>query len=163
MRFDDIWPDDDAFASSDGALPMVPAGRHSGTIVDAKWKRVTWNVSDANKDGLSLVLTVSVRNHQPVEAIIPAHFRGKLEAICKSAGVTAPVRGVDWHEQTLMDRPVVIETVQAVSKSGREYVRVEKWHASPINPAVAKAKPEPLVRGQAQRAAKAHDADDIPF
>lgn len=163
MRFDDYWPADEAFSPAEETLPMVPVGRHSGTIVDAKWKKLAFNVSDANQEGLSLVLTVSVRNHQPVEAIVPAHFRGKIEAVCNSAGVASPVRGVEWAEQSLVDRPVVIETVQAMSKSGREYVRVERWHASPINPAIAKVKPEPLVRGQAQKAAKAIDSDDIPF
>lgn len=166
MRFDAGWGDDDTVGG--GQLPRLPDGRHTGEIVEAREKVLEFMKSDKNPTGLSLIVTVDVSRYDPVESIIPSNFRGKIESIATAAGVPVPVRGQDWDEQQLVGRTVTIETVQAVAKTGREYVRVEKWHPSPSKPLPPEvAKRQPPARSQTQKAHRAFTenaaADDIPF
>lgn len=164
MRFDDYWNDDDGRGDVEKAL--AADGRHTGEIVDAKIKRLEFMKSDANRDGASIVVTVSLPNAQPVESIIPVNYRGRIEAVARAAGVSLPARGQDWDESQLIGRTVTVETLQAVAKSGKQYVRVEKWLPSPSQPLPAERKP--VARSQAAKAhqaftSNASAADDIPF
>lgn len=157
MRFDEGWDDDDG-GQDTGSLPKLADGTHTGEIVDAKSKRLKFMESDKNPRGDSLIVTVDVRGYQPLECIIPATFRGKVEAVARAAGVTLPTRGEEWDERQLIGRTVTIETVLAVSKKGTEYVRVEKWRESPSKPLPPAS---PAVRRQAPAPLPAND--DIPF
>lgn len=164
MRFDDYWSEDDGVGAVEKAL--AANGRHTGEIVDAKAKRLKFMESDANPDGTSIVVTLALPHSQPVEAIIPANYRGRIEAVARAAGVPLPVRGQDWDESQLIGRTVTVETLQAVSRGGKQYVRVEKWFPSPSQPLPAERKPP--ARSQAAKAhqaftANASAADDIPF
>lgn len=164
MRFDDYWNDDDGHGAVEKSL--AADGRHTGEIVDAKAKRLKFMESDANRDGASIVVTVALPNAQPVESIIPVNYRGRIEALARAAGVSLPVRGQEWDESQLIGRTVTVETLQAVSKGGKQYVRVEKWLPSPSQPLPAERKP--AARSQTAKAhqaftANASAADDIPF
>jgi hypothetical protein len=164
MKFDEGWDDDGREVGA--PLPMVPEGNHTGEIVDAKAKRLKFMEKDNNPRGESLVLSVDIRGYQPLECLIPATFRGLVEAVARAAGVPVPVRGEDWDEGQLIGRMVNIDTVQVVSAKGRQYARVEKWHASPSKPLPA-AKPaerKPAARTPLQKAdAASASNDDIPF
>lgn len=170
MRFDDYWNDDDAiYDDGGGEKAMVPDGRHTGEIVDAKVKSLPFLKNDKNPDGRGIVVTIAIPKYAPIESIIPANFRGKVEALCRAAGVPLPARGQEWSEECLIGRTVTVETVLAVSKAGRDYVRVDRWHASPSQP-LPDAKPaaKPVARSQAAKAhaaftSNAQAADDIPF
>lgn len=167
MKFDAGWDDDNA--SDGGNLPLLPDGTHTGEITEAREKRLKFMEGDKNPDGLALVLTIDVSKYQQVQAIVPANYRGKIEAIARAAGVAIPVRGQEWDEQQLVGRTVTVETVLAVSKKGTEYVRVERWLPSPSKPLPAEvAKRQPPARSQSQKAhreftANAQTPDDIPF
>lgn len=161
MRFDDYWMDDEPAASK----PMAADGRHTGEIIDAKEKRLEFMKGDRNRDGACIVVTVAIPHAQPVEAIIPANYRGKVEALARAAGVPLPAAGQEWDVGSLIGRTVTVETLQAVSKKGTNYVRIEKWYASPSQPIPAAKAP---ARSQAAKAhreftANAQANDDIPF
>lgn len=166
MRFDDWWPEADADTPVETSdLPLAPDGRHTGEILTAEVKPLKFKVCPENQSGTCLVVRVGVPKAKPVEAIVPVQFRGLIERVCRAAGVALPVRGEDWDEGQLVGRTVTIETVHGIGKTGREYVRIDKWHKGPdpLPDAVKKAP----ARSQA---AKAHreftetaNADDIPF
>lgn len=162
MRFDDFWTDDRA---SSEPLPLAADGRHTGEITSAKEKRLDFMKSDQNRDGTSLVVTVEIPKAQPIESIVPCHFRGKVEALCRAAGVALPANGEDWDEQVLVGRTVTVETTHAVSKSGKEYVRIDRWHPSPSKPLPKSAAPARSQTAQAHRefTSNATNGDDIPF
>lgn len=167
MKFDQGWGDESRFAQA-ANLPLVSDGRHTGEILSAQEKCLPFMQSETNKDGKALVLTVDISGFQPLEAIVPATFRGKIEAVARSAGVPIPVRGEEWDERQLVGRTVTIETALAVSpKSGKEYVRIERWHASPSKP-LPPSRPASVARSPAAKAHKQFTAnstsnDDIPF
>lgn len=162
MRFDSYWGDEEEAEDK----PLAADGRHTGEIVDVKEKRLEFMKSEANRDGASLVVTVSIPKAQPIEAIIPANYRGKIEALSRAAGVAPPVRGEEWDTEQLVGRTVTVETLQAVSKKGTAYVRIEKWLASPSQPLPATKKAP--ARSQAAKAHRdftgnAAAPDDVPF
>lgn len=162
MRFDDWWSDD-ASEPAD-ALPLLPAGTHSGEIVKVQWKDLKFKTSDANKAGTSLVLEVEVPGYQPAEAIVPAQYRGLIEAICRAARQHVPVKGEDWDCECLKGQIVRIDTTLGTGKTGREFVRIEKWHkgADPL-PKAAKATPARTPAAKVEAAGQGGSADDIPF
>ena len=165
MRFDEFWTDDDGRAAETPAeLPPAPDGRHAGEITKAQMKDLKFKIADGNPHGTSLVVEIEVPKYQPVEAIIPAHFRGLIQAVCVCAGVAPPARGEDWDEGQLVGRQVVVELVNGVGKTGRPYVRVDKWHHGPA-PLPAEVTKRAPARSQAAKAHKEAclDADDIPF
>lgn len=172
MRFDAYWDDDDDFGDETPRgpdLPLCPDGRHTGEIIKAEVKDLKFKVSEKNSQGTSIVLKIDIPKAQAVEAIIPCHFRGMIERVCRAASVAAPVKGEDWQVKSLLGRTVTIETVQGVGKTGREYVRIEKWFDGPEPlPAAVKSRAAP-ARSQTAKAAQAAqaftegDADAIPF
>lgn len=171
MRFDEWWDWDEQGGRPDGGghLQKLPDGIHTGDIVKAEFKRLSFKKADDNPDGTSLVVTWSKDGYYPVESIVSIRWRGLIEAICRAAGVTPPRRGEEWDEQSLVGRTATIEVEMAVARSGNEYLRVSKWHSSPQQPL-----PEPIAKAPAKRpartpAATAHQEfnanapDDIPF
>jgi hypothetical protein len=170
MKFDDWgwFNDDNGQAAESAEKPMAPDGRHVCEIVKAVVRDVKFKVSDDNPNGTSLCVDVAVPNCQVVEAIIPLQMRGLVEAVCRSASVPLPQRGEDWSAKQLEGRTVSIDTIQGIGKSGRQYVRIEKWHkgTDPL-PEAVKAR-APAARTQAAKAHKEFVAngggpDDIPF
>ena len=141
-------------------LPLVPDGEHVAKVVKAKFKDLSFKKSEQNEHGTSLVVELEVTGYRPVEAIIPAHFRGMVEAVCRAASVPTPKKGENWDESCLVDQFVRISTVQGVGKTGREYVRIDKWipGRDPLPEAITKAP-------KRAKPAKAHEPpeDDIPF
>lgn len=162
MRFDEYWPEDEqAQAAPTGEWPPPPDGRHAGEIVVAEERELSFKVSDANPSGNCLVVKVQIPKFQRVETIVPAQMRWLVETICRAASVNPPKRGEDWSPGQLVGRQVVVEVVNGVGKSGKPYVRVDKWHAGPAPlPEEVKrrpaAKPKPVTNG-------ANHDDDIPF
>lgn len=162
MRFDDFWPEDDKDATQ--ALtedrPLPADGRHSGTIKVSEIRDVPFKVSDANKNGTSLVVKVAIKGCRLVEDIVPVQYRGAIQAICRAARVAPPSRGADWNPADLMDAEVQVETTLHVSQKGTEYVRV-KWVDGP-----AGVRPTRVERAVAQPAKSGRPQlgdDDIPF
>ena len=168
MRFDEFWTDDPSMdPAPSGDLPMCPDGEHAGEIVKAKIKDLKFMVKPENPRGTSLVLEIEVGKYRPVEAIVPAQMRWLIESVCRAASIYVPVKGEDWDPETLIDPQVRIETVYWIAKSGREYVRVEKWIAGsePLpTPAQAPAKPPARTpAAKVEAAGQGGSADDIPF
>lgn len=162
MRFDDYWMDDEPTESK----PMAADGRHTGEIIDAKETRLDFMKSDRNRDGACIVVTVAIPHAQPVAAFIPANYRGKVEALARAAGVPLPVAGQEWDVAELIGKTVTVETLQAVSKKGTSYVRIERWFPSPSQP--LPAAPRAPARSQAAKAHReftshAQGGDEIPF
>lgn len=162
MKFDDFWTGDETAATTEtGELTLVPDGRHVGEIKVARFKEVEWKKCDANPSGLCLTLCVEVAGHQAVWADIPVQYRGLIEAVCRSARVHPPAKGEDWNESVLKGEMVSIETVQGIAKSGRQYVRIDKWHPNPAPlPKEVDAKPAPKRQ---PKPATMGVEDDIPF
>ena len=168
MNFDEFWKDDgDQTTTSTGDLPMLPDGEHAGEIVQAKAKDLKFMVKPENPRGTSLVLEVEVAGYRPLEAIIPAQMRWLIESVCRSASVHIPYKGEDWDPEQLVGRQVRVETVYGIAKSGKEYVRVEKWIAGPDPlPATVAAPAKPAARtpaAQVEAAGQGGASDDIPF
>ena len=163
INFDSWWDDADSPPPT-GNLTMCPDGRHTGEIVKAKVKDLKFKTSDRNPAGTSLVVEVEVAGHHPVEAIVPVQFRGLIEAICRAARVETPPRGEEWDEQQLVGQVVTIETVLGVGKTGNEFVRIERWHASaaPL-PKAVKAQPARTPSAKVEAAGQGGAIDDIPF
>jgi hypothetical protein len=170
MKFDDWgwFNDDNGQASESAEKPMAPDGQHVCEIVKAEFRDVKFSVSDENRTGTSLCLEVAVPNCQIVKATIPVNWRGKFEAVCRAASVAPPQQGIDWPAKQLEGRTVAVDTLQAVSGSGNQYVKIVKWHkgADPL-PEAVKAR-APAARTQAAKAHKEFVAngggpDDIPF
>jgi len=163
MRFDDYWGDEfDGAAVPASELPLAPDGRHTGEIIKAEFKDLKFKISDSNPTGASLVVKIDIPKAQPVEAIVPCHFRGLTEAVCRAAGVHPPQKGEDWSERQLVGRMVTIDTVHGVGKTGKEYVRIDKWHAGPAPLPAEVAKRAP-ARTPAAKVTAGLDGDDIPF
>lgn len=168
MNFDEFWKDDgDQAPTATGDLPMLPDGEHAGEIVKAKIKDLKFMIKPENPRGTSLVLEVEVSGYRPLEAIIPAQMRWLIESVCRSASVHIPYKGEDWDPDQLVGRQVRVETVYGLAKSGREYVRVEKWVAGPDplpTPVAAAAKPAARTpAAKVEAAGQGGSADDIPF
>jgi hypothetical protein len=161
MKYDDFWDDDEGSQTAAATeLQMVPDGTHSATVKKVDYREVEWKKADNNPKGLCLTLMLEVNGHQPVWADIPNHWRGLTEAVCASAGVHPPVKGEDWDEAQLQGQSVTIQTLQCVAKSGKQYVRIEKWLPGPkllpkkAAKAPAKKGPTPVID---------EAPDDIPF
>lgn len=168
MRWDEFLTVENAPAQQQGdALPMLPDDTHVAEITAAWIEPVDfdWAKSATNTEGKCLKLALEKNGFRQFEATVPCHFTGKVEAICRAARVDAPARGVDWDEKQLKGRVVAVETKQAVSQRGREYVRIEKWLPGPEQ--LPKAVRETPARKPAAKAAAAFkeqaNADDLPF
>lgn len=161
MKFGDWWSEEDE-AEPVGQLPLCQDGRHTGTIKAAEIKDLKFKVSDRNPSGTSLVVKVDVPKHQAVEAIVPVQFRGLIEAVCRAARVPTPDPNEHWDVTQLVGQVVVIETVFGIGKTGREYVRVDKWHAGPDPLPAAKA-PARTPAAKVAAAGQGGSSDDIPF
>lgn len=159
MKFEQWWEFNGEAATQTADLPLVPDGNHVAKIVNAQWKDLTFKADDRNPDGTSLVVKLEVTGHAQIEAIAPVTWRGMIEAICRSASQPLPKLDEDWDCRTLKGQYCRISTVQGVSKNGREYVRVERWHEGrePLPEAIRKTPPR-------SKAAKPElPDDDIPF
>lgn len=161
MNFDDWWSDDEPEAPV-GDLTMCPNGRHTGTITEAYFKDLAFKASERNAKGKSLVVKVSVPGHYPVESITPVQFRGYIEAICRAARVAPPAKGEDWDERQLVGQVVAIETTLGVGKTGKEFIRIEKWHAAPA-PLPKATTPKRTPAAKVEAAGQGGSGDDIPF
>ena len=160
MNFDRWWMDDNETAVATDELPLVPDGEHVAKVVKAKFKDLAFKKSEQNVDGTSLVIDLEVTGYRPIEAIVPAHFRGMVEAVCRAASVHTPKKGENWDEQCLVGQYLRISTLQGVGKTGREYIRIASWIAGrePLPEAITKAPP----RAKAAKKDQTPD-DDIPF
>jgi len=166
MRFDEFWSDDAATTATESAdLPLLPDGRHVGEIKVARFKAVEWKKTPTNPAGMCLTLCVEVAGHQAVWADCPVQFRGLIESVCRAASVQPPAKGEDWDESVLKGHMVSIETVQGIGKSGRQYVRIDKWHPGPGPlPKEVAAKPAAKSpKGEKPNVATTEAYDDIPF
>ena len=163
MRFDAFWTEETSADTQSAELPIVPDGRHVARVVSAEWRDVAFKVTDSNPNGTTLQLRLSVDGHQVIEDLIPATFRGLIEAVAASAGIAAPNRHEDWDETQLVGKFCPVDTTQGVAKSGRTYVNV-KYIKGP--PQAAPVQVERRVsRVGAAGTAKPLDGglDDIPF
>ncbi len=173
MNFDDVWLDDSPAAAAE--LPLAPNGVLVGRIVAVEDGTKPWLKNDANPNGRCLSVSVEVPGFAIVDEHLPAHYRGKIGAVCRSAGVAEPTRGKDWDETQLVGRPIGILAERRTAKSGRDYVTVARWysaaeaadHPSP-EPAAAPTPPPPKAPpaavARATRKPKTEPTnDDIPF
>jgi hypothetical protein len=161
MKFGEWWSEGDEFEPA-AQLPLCEDGQHTGTIAKAEFKDLKFKVSDRNPSGTSLVVKVSVPNHQAVESIAPVQFRGQIEAICRAARVNTPDPNEDWDVTQLVGQVVVIETVFGIGKTGREYVRIDRWHPGP-DPLPALKAPARTPAARIAAAGQGGISDDIPF
>lgn len=161
MNFDRWWETSDNTGTVAATeLGMVPDGEHVARISKAVFKDLKFKISDQNEHGTSLVVELEVKGYAPLEAIIPAQFRGMIEAVCRAASVPTPKPPEDWDEKTLIDQWCRVQTLQGVGKSGREYVRIDRWlpGREPLPESIAKA-PKRAKPAKPQ----SNDEDDIPF
>ncbi len=165
MRFDE-WPDDSVAGVDHGHTQMLPAGTHTGEITYAQEETAPYMVSDDNQAGRCLVVKFGKQGFYEVKVTISVTWRGKIEAVCRAAGVAPPKRGDDWDERTLIGRTVTVDVEYKQNQNGKEYARVTRWHASTQKPAEAKPKRAPARTPAAKTHAEFQeraDADDIPF
>jgi hypothetical protein len=161
------WDDDGGRPDHGGHLQKLPDGRHTGDIVNAESVRKDWFKTPTNPDGQGIKVTFSKQGYYDVDASVSVEWRGKIEAICRSAGVTPPRKGEEWDEKTLVGRTVTVEVAMQMSKGGNEYLKITKWHPGPA-PLPPAAKPAKRAAARTP-AAKAHEEfnanapDDIPF
>ena len=161
--FGDFWDDDADSAAATIDEPMLPDGRHVGTITWAGVKELSFKTSDRNPTGKSLVVTLRVNGYQPVEDIVPVQMRGVIGSICRSAGIDPPAKGDSFQafSDRLKGQTAPIESALTIAKSGKEYIRITWLKGVEVLPAhmkvekrtKPKAKPEPVDEAP----------DDIPF
>lgn len=171
MNWDEFVDDDDIelIRPPAGELPLLPASEPGkpwrGMVVSASVREVNfdWAKSEKNPAGKSLSIEVDVDGYRRFEQTVPCHFGSKIRAICAAAGV-APPSG-EWSEQQLVGRTVLVETVEAQSKAGNTYVRVQKWlQAVDAKPAEPKPRaPRRTATQKVDAVAKGAAPDDIPF
>ena len=158
MNWDDFEGGEDETAAAE--LRVCQDGQHQATIVWAGIQQKEWAKNEtANPSGKVLTVKIDIgKGIAPVWDSIPAHRRGVVAAVCIAARVDLP-KG-EWSEACLVGQLVTIETVLAVAKSGREYVRIAKWlpGQAPLPAATARTQPAKLM---AQL--RATGSDDIPF
>lgn len=173
MRFE--WPSDEEFQGGQQAAamdekdrPLLPEGTHTVSIVWAGEQVRDWAKHEKDNPA-GTVLSVKLDcgpKWQPVWESIRTHWRGAIEALCRSARVAPPTSGQEWSEKDLVGQWVTIETVNAISKAGREYVKIEKWRAGPpINGETVKVETRAArtPAAKVKASAPAIGSDDIPF
>jgi hypothetical protein len=157
----DSWATDESNGEkpAQADLPMVPDGRHAGEINYVAIKTAKWAENQLNVEGTYILLGIDVAGFKRVWESVPVDRRAKVEAVCRSAGVARPTPPDPWDEDQLKGKWVSIETVVGIGKSGKEYVRVERFHGD--------KKPLPDLPTRPAKPAKqpAEDQfpDDIPF
>lgn len=161
MKFEKWWDIEPAESGVQTAdLPLVPDGEHVAKFVKAEIKDLKFKVTEKNPDGTCLVVELEVTGYKRVEAIADVTWRGMIEAICRSASQPVPRPEDDWDPKTLVGQFCRIECVQGVGKTGREYVRVQKFHPG------REPLPEEIRKAPKRAATKARPEggeDDIPF
>jgi hypothetical protein len=162
MNWDD-FADTSETQSDAGAEQLCPEGTHVATIGWVKIQPKDWAKGKNNPEGQCL--TVRLDFSKEIKSVfdsIPCDRRGSIEALCRSARIEPP-RG-DWDETQLKDHAVTVETVIAVSKAGRDYVKVERYkpNADPLPKAVAERTVNRTATQKADAASGA-SGDDIPF
>lgn len=163
MRFDEFWTDDDQAGEQKPAdLQMLPDGTHHGKVKVAKWSEVEWKKTDDNPKGLCLTLCVEVPGYREVWADCPVTWRGLIEAVCRACGQHPPTKGEDWDCEVLKGEQVGINTLQCVAKSGKQYVRIDKWIAGP-KPLPKEVAARPAAKKVAKEPKPDFAPDDIPF
>jgi hypothetical protein len=138
---------------------ICPEGTHVATIGWVKIQPKDWAKNKSNPEGQCLTVRLDFgKGIKSVFDSIPCDRRASVEALCRSARVDPP-RG-DWDEKQLKDQAVTVETVIAVSKAGRDFVKVERYkpNAEPLPPQIRNRTPTQ----KADAASNAPD-DDIPF
>ncbi|NQW46619.1 MAG: hypothetical protein HQ464_02500 [Planctomycetes bacterium] len=161
MIWNDWWTDDDQTPRAASDLPLPPDGRHTGEITRVEIKDLKFKVSERNGSGTSLVVEVTIPQYRPVEAIIPAQYRGLIESICRAARVDLPDPNAEWQCDELIAQIVAIDTILGIGKTGREYVRIDKWH--PGSEPLPKARPARTPAAQIEAVGQGGSGDDIPF
>jgi hypothetical protein len=157
----DSWATDESNGEkpAQADLPMLTDGRHAGEINYVAIKTAKWCENQLNAEGTFILLGIDVPGYKRVWESVPVDRRAKIEAVCRSAGVAKPTPPDPWDEEQLKGQWVSIETVVGIAKSGKEYVRVERFHGD--------KKPLPTEQPKAKRPAKEpvedQFPDDIPF
>lgn len=157
----DSWQTDDTSGErpAQADLPLLPDGRHAGEINYVAIKTAKWCENQLNVDGTYILLGIDVPNYKRVWKSVPVDRRAKIEAVCRSAGVPRPTPTDPWDESQLKGQWVSIETVIGIGKSGKEYVRVERFHGDkkplPATP--------PRPANPAKEPVEDQFPDDIPF
>jgi hypothetical protein len=162
VNWDDFADTTDTQQDS-AAEQLCPEGTHVATIGWVKIQAKDWAKGKANPDGQCLTVRLDFdKGIKSVFDSIPCDRRGSIEALCRSARVEAP-RG-DWDESQLKDTTVTVETVIAVSKAGRDYVKVDRYkpNAEPLPKAVLERSANRTPTQKADAASSAPN-DDIPF
>jgi hypothetical protein len=167
MRFD--WPADEEFQGGQQAggderdRPLAPEGTHTAKIVWAGEQLREWARDEqANPTGAVLTLKLDVgQAYRPLWESVRIHWRSSIEAICRAAGVDIPTSGAEWSESQLVGQVVQIEVLAAVSKGGREYVKIEKWRQPEAPKVETRAARTPAAKVKA--ASPSVGSDDIPF
>jgi hypothetical protein len=160
VRFDEFWPEDETQDDAvTGDWPWPSDGKHAGEIVRVRDQEFSF-MERHGANGRAFSIEVQIPKAKRVESVISVMWRGAISEVCRAARVHPPKRGEDWDPQQLVGRQVVVETVIGIAKSGKEYCRIEKWHAQaePLPKALAEAAP-PAPKKRPQPVAD----DDIPF
>ena len=161
MRFGKLWTQDAEVAPSE-TLPLVPDGTHVAQVKFVDFRKKERVKCDANPDGEVILVLLAVPKYEPFFVDVPCHYRGTVEALCRSASVDPPDPNADWDCRVLKDRMVTVETIHGIGKTGKDYVRVERWKTGPAPlPSVVRNAPARTPKQKADNAG--HDPDDIPF
>lgn len=158
----------DQFAATEDEAPagdeqLCPEGTHVATIGWSKVQPKDWAKTKSNPDGMCLTVRLDIK--KGIKAVfdsIPCDRRGSIEALCRSARIDPP-RG-DWDEGDLVGQVVTVETVLAVSKQGRDFVKVTSYKPGPAPlPAEVRQRANRTATQKADAAASVQGNDDIPF
>jgi hypothetical protein len=165
VRFDQLWKEPAAQQVPAESLPHVPDGTHVGEIKFVDERTKDFVKCEANPQGHVILVLVEVSGFAPFFTDVPAHHRGAVEALCRSAGVDPPDPSADWDCRVLKGRTVTMETVHGVGKTGKDYIRVERWKPGPKPlPAEVRNTPPRTPAKKADAIVKANGGDDdIPF
>lgn len=147
---------------SAAAEKMCPEGTHTATIGWSKIQGKDWAKSPSNPDGMCLTIRLDFgKGIKAVFDSIPCNRRAAVEQLCRSARVDPP-RG-DWDEGDLVGQVVIVETVIALTKAGKEFVKVVSYkpQSEPL-PAAIRERPTRTPTQKAD-AVSAMPNDDIPF
>lgn len=162
--FDEWWEMEADDGGPSGEWPFPNDGLHAGEIVRVRDEKFSF-MERHGAEGRSLAIDVQIPKAKKLETIVSMTWRGKISEICKAARVHPPARGEDWDPQQLVGRQVVVETVLGIAKSGKEYCRIDRWHAQqdPLPKVETAAAPPAAAATKRRKPEAAGVEDDIPF
>lgn len=163
MNWEKLWG---VTCGGSSAAELPPDGEHTCVIASAREEQLPFKRCPENELGDSIVMTLQCPGYEPIEEMLPGHFRGKVEALCAAAGIPSPRSTPDWDVSMLLGKTLTVRTcIRTAKATGREYCAIEHYLPGPASlQRIEQGKPA-AARTPAAKAHRsfADQSDDVPF